>query len=102
MGVTSERRTVMAGLLHYRPWRGQFRVPLWSAWPIARSAVLLLLRRKLFWVVYALGLLFFLMFFFGQYMLAYFQIPALGRLASEFKIFNGSADSYRGFFQLQS
>ena len=29
----------------------------------------MMFRRKLFWVLYALGLMFFLLFFFGQYLL---------------------------------
>ena len=61
----------MAGvdLLHYRPWRGQFHSPARAVWPIARVALGMLWRRKLFWAVYALGLLIFLMFFFGQFLL---------------------------------
>lgn len=64
-------------LLHYRAWRGQFNRPLWSIWPIARVALAMLLRRKLFWTLYAAGLLFFLMFFFGTYLLDWTktQIP---------------------------
>src|SRR5438552_4654286 len=58
-------------LLHYRPWRGQFYGPAWSAWPIARIALVMIFRRKIFWVLYALALTMFLLFFFGQYMLAW-------------------------------
>jgi ABC-2 type transport system permease protein len=58
-------------LLFYRPWRGTFRPPIASVWPIARTALGLMLRRWFFWVLYALGLLDFLMFFFGQNLLAY-------------------------------
>src|SRR4029077_1233686 len=63
-------------LLHYRPWRGEFREPLWSVWPIARISLWMMFRRKLFWGLYALGLLIFLMFFFGQYLLAFVQSQA--------------------------
>jgi ABC-type transport system involved in multi-copper enzyme maturation permease subunit len=59
------------GLLHYRPWRGDLRRPACSVGPIARVCVTLLFRRKLFWVLYALALFFFLIFFFGQYLLAW-------------------------------
>ncbi len=56
-------------LLHYRAWRGQFRRPFAGVWPIARTALGNLLRRKLFWWLYAAGLLIFLMFFFGTFLL---------------------------------
>src|SRR5438132_5841113 len=64
-------------LLHYRPWRGDFRSPRWSVWPIARVALGTLLRRKLFWWLYGFSLLVFLMFFFGSYLLSWAetQIP---------------------------
>src|SRR5262249_59142844 len=58
-------------LLHYRGWTGQFRGPLWSMLTIARIALSQVLRRKLFWVLYGFGLLFFFMFFFGQSLLAW-------------------------------
>jgi ABC-type transport system involved in multi-copper enzyme maturation permease subunit len=58
-------------LLHYRPWRGELRRPLWSVLPVARAAVEMVLRRKLFWGLYALSLLTFFLFFFGQYLLSW-------------------------------
>src|SRR5262245_47156154 len=58
-------------LLHYRTWRGTFHEPAWSPWPIARVALDMMFRRKLFWALYAFGLLNFAMFFFGQYLLAW-------------------------------
>jgi ABC-2 type transport system permease protein len=58
-------------LLHYREWRGHFRGTWKSIWPIARTALGMIFRRKLFWALYALGLLIFFMFFFGQYLLAW-------------------------------
>src|SRR5262250_666751 len=60
-----------AGLLHYRPWRGEFRTPLLSVWPIARIALRMIFRRKLFWALYGLGLMIFLLYFFGQYLLSW-------------------------------
>ena len=54
-----------ASLLHYRPWRGQFRAASLSVWPIARTALSMIFRRQLFWVLYAFGLLIFFMFFFS-------------------------------------
>jgi ABC-2 type transport system permease protein len=58
-------------LLSYRPWRGEFRAPAAAVWPIARIALRMIFRRKLFWALYGLGLMMFLLFFFGQYLLAW-------------------------------
>src|SRR5262245_30285974 len=58
-----------AHLLHYRAWQGTFRRPSWGVWPIARVALGSLLRRRLFWLLYAASLFLFLMFFFGGYLL---------------------------------
>ncbi len=58
-------------LLHYRPWRGDFRPPAVSVWPIARVALMSLFRKWMFWIIYVLGLLIFLLFFFGQYLLSW-------------------------------
>src|SRR5438128_12134478 len=104
-------------LLHYRGWTGEFRGPLWAVFAIARVALSQVLRRKLFWVLYAFGLLFFFMFFFGQYLLAWVESqmdeevvnvmvfrtnPAefarLGRVALQL---DGSRELYRNFFRFQ-
>jgi hypothetical protein len=61
-------------LLHYRPWRGTFASPAHSVWPIARTALAMIFRRKLFWVLYALALTVFLLFFFGQHLLAWAEM----------------------------
>jgi ABC-2 type transport system permease protein len=60
-------------LLHYRPWRGEFRGPNASVWPVARVSLAMIFRRRLFWGLYGLGMLIFLLFFFGQYLLAWAQ-----------------------------
>jgi ABC-type transport system involved in multi-copper enzyme maturation permease subunit len=105
-------------LLHYRPWRGEFRPPAASVWPIARVALMSIFRRWLFWVIYVLGLLIFLLFFFGQYMLSWaqtqvgeseVQVGGLGRMNPNhlirlFRVFlklDGGADTYRNFFAYQ-
>jgi ABC-2 type transport system permease protein len=62
--------------LNYRSWSGTFRPPAWSVWPIARTALWMIFRRKLFWVLYALGLLIFMLFFFGQYLVALAETQA--------------------------
>lgn len=58
-------------LLYYRSYRGTFGRPLSSVWPITRVALGMMFRRKLFWVLYGLGLFIFFMFFFGQYLFAW-------------------------------
>jgi ABC-2 type transport system permease protein len=99
-------------LLHYRPWRGELRSTTATIWPIARVALGMMIRRKLFWVLYVLGLLFFLLFFFGQYLLAYAESlgpgpNGAGGLGGLIKILrnlldlDGSGKSYRTFFDLQ-
>jgi ABC-2 type transport system permease protein len=55
-------------LLTYRPWRGQLLGPWHGVWAIARTSLLMLLRRKLFWALYALSAMIFLFFFYGQYL----------------------------------
>lgn len=107
-----------ASLLHYRAWQGSFRSPIWSVWPIARVALGLLLSRKLFWLLYASGLLLFLMFFFGWYLFVWAEtrlatagLPRnwmfgdpqrLARFLREgVAVLNGSRETYRQFFSYQ-
>jgi ABC-2 type transport system permease protein len=59
------------GLLHYRAYRGRLRGPATAVWAIARTGLRTILRRKLFWGLYAAGVMVFLFFFFGQYLLRY-------------------------------
>jgi hypothetical protein len=105
-------------LLHYRAWHGHYRRPVCSAWPIARVALEMLLRRRLFWVLYAAGLLIFLMFFFGSYLLdwAETQIAStpiqVGRFKTEpermvrlfrdgLRVLSGSQETFAYFFLYQ-
>ena len=106
--------THQPSLLHYRPWRGQFRSAAWSVWPIARVSLAMIFRRKLFWGLYALGLLIFFIFFFGQYLLAWAETQAEeqtikvgpipiepSRLIHQLRDglrFNGSGYTFRNFF----
>jgi ABC-2 type transport system permease protein len=110
-------RTATPQLLHYRPWKGVFRPPFASVWPIARTGLALLLRRKMFWGLYALGLMVFLLFFFGLYLLAWFQTqlgqtriviglvpvrPAdLVELLADRLQLDGSAETYRNYIYYQ-
>jgi ABC-type transport system involved in multi-copper enzyme maturation permease subunit len=114
----SLHRAATPELLHYRPWRGDFRSPAASVWPIARVALVSLFRRWMFWIIYVLGLLIFLLFFFGQYLLSWAQTQAgeaevqvggLGRmnprhLIQIFRVLlklDGGAETYRTFFAYQ-
>ncbi len=104
-------------LLHYRPWRGEFHGPLRRCWPIARVALAMIFRRKLFWVLYAFGLFIFLIFFFGQYLLAWAESQAgeeavrvglvrtqpgqLIRIMRDVLKLNGTGETYGNFFWYQ-
>src|SRR5271167_946294 len=106
-------------LLHYRPWRGEFREPLFSVWPVARVGLRMMFRFWPFWVIYSLGMMIFLFFFFGQYFLAWadtqvgestVQLGGFGRadphdlfrfLRQQLKL-TGNGETYRNFFWYQS
>lgn len=105
-------------LLTYRPWRGEFREPLASVWPIARVGLRMIFRYWPFWVIYGLGLMVFLLFFFGQYLLAWAEtqtaetdvrVGGFGRadprdlvqVLRHFLKLNGSGETYRNFFWFQ-
>jgi ABC-type transport system involved in multi-copper enzyme maturation permease subunit len=106
-----------ASLLHYRPWRDRFHGPAWTVWPIARVSLWMILRRKIFWGLYALGLLIFFMFFFGQYLLAWAESQTaeqsvhiglvrteptrLIELLREVMHLNGTGYTYRNFMSYQ-
>src|SRR5208283_1417490 len=79
------RQNNMPSLLHYRAWQGAFHNPWWSVWPITRVSLGVLLRRWLFWILYAFGLLLFLMFFFGTFLLAWAESQA-AITANQFKM----------------
>jgi hypothetical protein len=104
--------------LHYRSWQGSFRPAIWSVWPIARVALGVLLRRRLFWFLYAFTLLLFLMFFFGFYLFAWAESrPELAKIqigkanpsqqdVQKFLrrtrgILNGGQDTFQVFFAYQ-
>src|SRR5215211_9281136 len=58
-------------LLRYRPWRGAPRGPLFASLAMARVSVRLMLRRRLLWGLFALGLLVFFFFFYAQYLVVW-------------------------------
>jgi len=103
-------------LLHYRGWQGSFHSPLWSVWPIARVALGQLFRRRTFWFLYAAGLLLFLMFFFGAFLLDWVEAQVttgqvqFGTLSTErivrsirqaLSAINGSQETFGYFFVYQ-
>lgn len=104
-------------LLHYRAWQGEFRGSLWAPWPIARVALGMMFRRKAFWALYAFAMLSFLMFFFGQYLLAWAEAQAAEKSISVMGVrqepaalvkflsnslqMNGKGENYRMFFGYQ-
>lgn len=55
-------------LLRYRPWRGTLGGPLRASLAMARVSLRLLFRRRLFWGLFALSMLVFFFFFYGQYL----------------------------------
>jgi hypothetical protein len=85
------------------------------AWPIARVSLLMLFRRRLFWGLYALSVMVFLCYFFGQYMMSWAQgllgesdirVGGVTRVNPKWLLetfrdtlhFNGSSLTFRDFF----
>lgn len=58
-------------LLRYRPWRGTPRGPLFAAAALARVSFKLLVRRRLLWGLFGLGLIVFFFFFYAQYLVVW-------------------------------
>jgi len=58
-------------LLRYRPWRGEPHGPLIASAAMARMSLKLMLRRKLLWGLFGLGLLVFFFFFYAQYLVVW-------------------------------
>lgn len=108
--------TASDDLLRYRPWRGTARPPIAGAWAMGRLGFVQLTRRKQFWVLYALALMIFFFFFYGQYLTVWIQqqtaqqtIPFAGvpiKLAEltqflDFLNLNGSAHTFANFIWFQ-
>lgn len=68
-------------LLRYRPWKGAFRPPVFGAVAMARACLTILLRRKLFWAIYALAGLVFFFYFYMQYLFIWIKQQASDRTA---------------------
>jgi len=88
----------------YRGLSDALRPHWWACWPIARTGVLLVLRRKLFWLLLALALVNFLFIFALIYLKA--QISAEHEGVRQFvdrilKSVSGSGETYRDFMFAQ-
>ena len=81
------------------------RAAWFAAWPIARTAMHLVFRRKLFWVLFALALLSFLFMFGAIYLLATLrqQSPWIEQtVTSLLKDLDGSGTTFLNFMVAQS
>jgi ABC-2 type transport system permease protein len=104
--------------LHYRPWSGTTRAAAWAIWPIARVALGLLLRRRLFWLLYAFALFIFAMFFFGSLFFDWAQgqlndapvqlgklkvdsVKAMDFVRQQLRVLSGTRETYATFFGYQ-
>ena len=90
-------------LLGYRGWQGERRSHWWACWPIVRNGLWIVLRRKIFWLLLALGLLNFFLNFAGIYIIASLsaQNPNLrktiGRFLEALLITSGTRDEFVEF-----
>ncbi len=101
----------------YRPWQGRLR-PRWtSPWPVARVALRIMLRQKLLWVIYAVSLLTFFVYFGGIYLFAQIDLESLTqgratqaqvRMWTDIKLslqknlkLTGDAETFRNYFWFQ-
>lgn len=64
-------QTATDSLLRYRPWRGPLRGPMSGTLALARVSLLLVIRRRLFWGLFALGALVFFFYFYAQYLVVW-------------------------------
>lgn len=93
---------------HYHGWDGKLRSPWWSCLAIVSVALRQVFRRRSYWVVIALGLLNFLLFWSVIYAVTQFEIPpqAQERLLEVFgfspKAGNVTDNGYIQFMQRQS
>jgi len=88
----------------YRAWSERLRPGWLSAWPIARTGVGLVLRRKLSWFLLGLALLHFLFLFATIYLKAQIRVqnPAVSRFVdSVLSSVAGAGRTYRDFMTAQ-
>ncbi len=80
------------------------RFAWFSVWPVARTAMHLVFRRKLFWLLLAIALLSFVFTFGAIYLLATLkqELPQMARfITSMLKDLDGSGTTYLNFMKLQ-
>jgi ABC-2 type transport system permease protein len=90
--------------IRYRGWSDRLRPGWFAVWPIARTGLLLVLRRKVFWVLLALAALDFLFLFATIYLKAQIttQNPGLRRFVDNIlSNVTGSGETYRDFMFAQ-
>jgi ABC-2 type transport system permease protein len=90
--------------LGYRPWAGRRRGPAFRFWPIARTGMSLVLKRKIFWLFLLLSLFSFLL----NSAVIYLQAQVQERLGqriprglSQNFLFTGSGEAYQNFILFQ-
>ena len=85
-------------------WKDRPRATWLAAWPIARTALLLVFRRKLFWLLLGIALLTFMFMFGVIYLLAELKLeqPQISRLISSLrKDLDGSGQTFLNFMLAQ-
>jgi ABC-type transport system involved in multi-copper enzyme maturation permease subunit len=68
---------------HYHGWQGRLRSPWWGALSVARVALWQIFRRKLYWIVIALGLAHFLSIFALVFFAAQLEANAGAKIAAQ-------------------
>src|SRR5262245_60448454 len=89
-------------LAGYRRWQGPVRPPRLACWPIVRTAVILVLSRKIFWLLFAVGLLLFFRLFVIIYIKAQLTVenPVFSRFLDRFEL-TGTGEAYQRFMFFQ-
>lgn len=88
----------------YRGWSRRLLPSAWACWPIARTALLLVLRRKLFWLLLAMAGMNFLFIFATIYLKAQIaaENPAIKRFVDQvLRSVTGTGETYRDFMFTQ-
>lgn len=89
----------------YRDWSGGLRPSWFASWPIARTGFVLVLRRKLFWLILALASFAFLFLFALIYLKAQVasRNPQIARFVDNvLSQVTGTGETYRDFMFFQS
>src|SRR5262249_47692964 len=86
----------------YRRWDGPLRPPRLACWPIVRTGVILVLSRKIFWLLFAVGLLLFFRLFVIIYIKAQLAVenPMFSQFLDRFEL-TGTGEAYHRFMFFQ-